>query len=304
MNKFIKVCLITAAIMIGVGLFTGLVVAAIGGPSYIVDRVNDGTFTISPRFFPGNINWHLDLDWGRNWRDDEIDDRWNYLEVNGVRMSEHSYTDIIDRVGIEHLDISIGVGEFELRPHDRDSYELRLRGIGDCYFYVEGDTLHFTGFDLSGRTIPGATVNRNRITLFVPRDVYLESLTIDVGVGMAKVEKLTADTLTATVGVGQLNMKDMDVRELEMETSVGSTEYHGSIRGDVRVSCQTGAVNLRVRGSQTDFDYEIDNSLGSITVGRDMVAVSGLNHSRDINNGADKKMTLDCSVGAIGVTFY
>ena len=53
---------------------------------------------------------------------------------------------------------------------------------------------------------------------------------------------------------------------------------------------------------KADFNYEIKCRVGSITV--DGEGFSGLSKERKINNGAAKKMELDCSTGAIEVKFH
>ena len=301
MNKFIKFCLIAATIMISIGLCIGIAVTAIGGPSLIRGLSAANSFISVPGLIGPNWGpWRLNWGWNGPWGADDIN--WNYLLVNGKKLDERSFTDSINSDGIRRLEMETGVGEFMILPHDGDDFEIRVSGVGDVVYRVEGGTLFVAGFDWSNRTIGGSSTKNNKMTLYVPRYMVFDHIDIEVGVGAVEMRELSAAAITAEVGVGALEMKDMWAGRLDLDGGVGYVEYRGIIDGDVEVNGSVGGIALWVQGAEEDFNYEMDTSVGSVTVGS--YTLAGLSGDRYINNNADKTMSLCSSVGAIEVKFY
>ena len=115
-------------------------------------------------------------------------------------------------------------------------------------------------------------------------------------------EALKADKIEIDAAVGAVSVTGADAGKLEVDSDVGAVKFEGNVDGDVDAECSVGAVKLDLAGEKADFNYEIKCRVGSITV--DGEGFSGLSKERKINNGAAKKMELDCSTGAIEVKFH
>ena len=115
-------------------------------------------------------------------------------------------------------------------------------------------------------------------------------------------EALKADKIEIDAAVGAVSVTGADAGKLEVDSDVGAVKFEGNVDGDVDAECSVGAVKLDLAGEKADFYYEIKCRVGSITV--DGEGFSGLSKERKINNGAAKKMELDCSTGAIEVKFH
>ena len=301
MGKFAKVCLITATIMICLGLFVGTIVTVLGGGNLIRGIAREGIVHIGPRginFWDWNWswNWGRGNSWSRYW-DGGID-----LKVNGTRIADKSYTSDFNFGEINSLNLTVGVGQFDIIPWEKDSFGIRITGMGACRYYNRGSTLHVEGFDFSGWNTTNINTRNNRISLYVPESIYYDELRIEVGVGSLDIRGLTVNRLRSEAGVGSVTMKDMVVERLYMNNSVGESIFGGEVRGNIAVDNGIGSTVLRIRGHEDDFDYEISCSIGSITVGRQ--SYSGLAHARTINNNAAKDMKLNCAIGSIEVSFY
>ncbi|MDR2546510.1 MAG: DUF4097 family beta strand repeat-containing protein [Lachnospiraceae bacterium] len=296
MIKFVKICLITAAIMIGMGLFSGIIATAVGG-RYIIREVLSG----ESWDFYGNRFLHFSSSgWQIGWNDNNS----RYLSVNGERMSNREFDAQISSNGINRMQIGVGVGKFDIRIHDEDTFKVRIRGGGDCNFYTDGNTLFVDGFDYSSSWHNRRSNNLrsiNTITLYVPAGIVLDEMEVEVGVGSMEMTELTLNRLTASVGVGALDMIRMTARQLDLSVAVGAASFSGSVNGNVTVSCDIGSASLHINGSQSDFDYDLSCSLGAISAGD--ISLAGMNSERRVDNRADKKMTLTTSIGSISVYF-
>ena len=305
MGKFAKFCLIAAAIMIGLGIFVGTIVTAVGGRNIIRNVANEGVASIGPgglRLWDWSFGWPWSWSWGGSswsWSGNNNSGGNIGLTVNGSKVSGQLYESSVKAVDINSLDITVGIGDFRIIPWENDYFQIEIDGIGKCKYYSQGATLYVEGFDLNGRNV--VNIN-NRLRLYVPEDVSYDRIRINVGVGALEIRDLATQELNTDVGVGSLTMTDMMVNRLNLTNSVGETTFKGEVNGDISVECSIGSVSLRLNGEYEDFDYAINCALGNISIGR--YSYSALVNESRVNNNADKKMRLECSIGNIDVSFY
>jgi len=288
--------------MISLGLFVGTIVVAMGGGNLIRAAADNGIVHISPwgvNFW--DWSWSFGR-WGRNINSSNAN--WSNgfdLTVNGERVSGNSYTMDFSFDNIDSLNIIVGVGEFKVIPWEKNTFGVRITGIGRCRYYDDGSTLYLDGFDLTGWRTTGNITRNNKISLYVPDSIYYNDINISVGVGSLDITGLTARRLNSDSGVGSLNMSNMSVDRLTMINGIGESKFRGVVNGDVSVDTGVGSVSLRIEGNEDDFNYEISCSIGSVRVGNQ--SYSGLASVRSINNNADKNMRLYCAIGEISVRF-
>ena len=300
MGKLAKVCLVIAAIMIALGLFVGTIVTALGGGNLIRAAANNGIVNITPW---GMNFWDWGWNWGRNWN--ISNNHWNggfELTVNGDRVADNSYSKDFSFDNIDSLYITVGVGEFNVIPWDKNVFKIKITGVGACRYYERGSTLHVDGFDFTGWTTTNLNTRNNKMTLYVPESIYYDEINIEVGVGSLDISGLTSRRLRSDSGVGSLNMNGMSTERLTMTNGIGEAKFRGVVNGDVSVDTGIGSVRLQIEGNENDFNYDISCSIGSVVVGKQ--SYSGLANDRRINNNADKNMRLNCAIGEITVTFY
>jgi hypothetical protein len=275
--------------MICLGLILAGVVIALGG----VDSFANINFNERYTFFV----W-----------DDLLENRSNNdLTVNRERVAGNSFsTDYQITAEITKLDIEAGVGSFQVLPWDNDYIRLEIQGRGNCKYYREGNSFKVEGFDADDswwqRASNSWRSEDNELTLYVPANHAFTDIEIDLGVGTLEIRDLVTDSLSGDVGVGKLIMRNMATRRLDLETGVGDVSFEGAVSGDVEAECGVGSITLLVKGNENDFDYLIDCSVGTVTVGNR--AYSGLNNTNTVNNNSHKSMRLECSVGSIVVRFF
>ncbi|MCL2050891.1 MAG: DUF4097 family beta strand repeat-containing protein [Lachnospiraceae bacterium] len=288
MSKFAKVVLIAAGVMIGLGLLFGAIVTAIGGPSLVRNVTNGGIVNIGP--------WGVAFgDWRWGWGEN------NHLSVNGDRISGKFYRADFSDDNVKNINITVGVGEFKIMPWSNSDFKIEIDGIGACEYYVNGSTLYVEGFNLVTRRSSRISID-NKLVLYVPDNIDYDSIKLKVGVGALEISGLNVNNLETESGVGSLAMIDMVAGRLNIANSIGETVFSGEVGTDIMADCNIGNISLRIRGAYEDFNYLINCSLGSITVGR--YSYTSLANESRIENNASKTMNLNCSLGNIDVSFY
>lgn len=324
MKKFIKFCLITAVILILVGLILGVASATAGGGRDVVRMALNGELTFNSDDIwgiPFGFEDTFDMDF-----DDAIDFEngtpiYDLDDVEVFDGSKEILSGDISRmelaVGtIEDFEISLGGGEFYLKNSEDGKYYLEAENAEKLQVYAQGETLHLKAL----RTKTG-DMGMN-MTLYIPADVSfnemklelgagtfeakiplaLENFEGEVGAGQMIVEELSCNDFDVNVGAGEFLGKNLTVNtEAELKVGAGHIGFSGDVKGELDVKCSLGGVQLTLAGSEDDFNYEIDCAAGSVII--DASEYAGFASERSVDNGASKEMNLECAMGSVEVFF-
>lgn len=326
MKKFMKGCAVTALVLFVVGFVLATAASSVRGRTTIEDVVDSVT--------GGRVHVNLNSlsDWGirvghtnmLGWLDD-----WEFLEEVDYVVDENigfdtNYGILKGNVAqyslgsdIRKLDFEVGACSFTTKPSPDDNFYLEASYAGKLQGYVENGTLYIRSTASVKRW---NDLNGCRIVLYVPAGASFDSADIEVGAGRLEFDRLSADevklevgagqiTLTelqteeleASIGLGQIELKDMEIGTLEAEVGMGDFSAEGALGGDAKVECSMGNVSLKIQGSQRDFNYELSRALGNVTLGSS--GSSGFASEKHIDNGADKTIDIDCSMGNVTIRF-
>jgi len=322
MKKFMKVCGMTALILLLAGIVLGVTASTVRGRTAIarvVETVTGGRV---------NVNFDGFWDWGSRVRDD-IEDRLPDVDYDiDDATSFDSHYDILGPdvpkfclgEAVEKLEVEAGGCIFRTSKSEDASFYVEASDTGRFQAYVEDGTLHVRVTTRTRSWSDWGKWETCEVVLYVPEGVYFSSadiefgagimefeglradrVTLEVGAGQITVDGLTADSLEAEIGMGQMELKGLDVKSLEADIGMGELVARGSVDGDVDVSCSMGNVDMEMKGRQEDFNYELTGAMGNIDLGA--ASYSGLGMSKTIDNGADKNMEVECSAGNITIKF-
>lgn len=221
---------------------------------------------------------------------------------------------------IQEMDIEVGGCVFEIETSQDDSYYLEAENTNKFQGYVKNGVLHIKG------TTKAVTVTGNNdctITLYVPADweenklhkvdmelgagvMELESLIADqilleVGAGQINVAGVQAGTLDISVGMGEILVNNMQVDNLLGEVGMGHLYLAGAVHNKADVECSMGSLEMVVEGAQADFNYDVECGMGNVYLGSN--SFSGVAQERYIDNGASKKMLVECAMGNVDISF-
>lgn len=321
MNKFFKYGLMTAGIAMAVGIVFALISTMIGGrillsnSGWILNRLS--RYGIWDEFEDWSEahhgGWHL------GWNKESTPMK---LKINGEiqDLKAIGQPGEISAVGIRNLDLSLGAGQFYIREKDTDDgiISVQVQGVGDCDYYTDEDTLHVESF--KGNHLIGEDLSQNQIIIEFPKGSSFDEVELTCGAGTAEIVNITANELeieagagevtvnsaevtkfSANIGAGRVEASDMTAWEVSLEAGMGECIYQGKILGELDAECDLGNMEIRVEGSETDYNYKLECSAGNIDLGGR--SVTGLAAERSINNGALVTFDISCNMGNITVSF-
>lgn len=334
MKKFAKVSLIAAGILAVLGTLFFLV-SAIGGGGNVIAYANEehilgdlngkgGSLMRKLLRLAGKWDYEFYPLYGSEDKESNVSGEERSSErlyLNDGDRGQGAGEWHIDTGEISNLHLMLGAGTFtvsEKAAGEGDTIDLYIQGEGDCDFYVEKKTLYVEGF--KGVHTLGSNFNRNNITLKVPMGMRFDEVEAEVGAGVMEFYDIEAVELEGNVGAGVLSLYRSEARELSAEigagefyaedifsqkadlsVGLGSCTYQGEIQGELEAECNMGNMEFLLKGKETDFNYEIECSGGSIEM--DSFETSAFAMERKIDNKAANTFELNCSMGKITVHF-
>lgn len=326
MKKFMKSCGYTALVFFVIGMVLATVAGTIRGRTAIEDVVEQVTggriqlrvpFLSSWKFRTGDNDI---LDWVDDW---EVFD-YDYYDLGDDIGFDSSFPILRGNVeryslgnDIQELDFAIGACRLTTEPSPDDNFYLEAKYTGKFQAYEADGTLYIRST---------ASVNRwddlrgCRIILYIPEDAYFDRADISVGAGKLELENLygkeisleagagqlilddlQADSLEAYVGFGQMEIKKAVVDTMYAEIGMGEFMAAAELNGDASVDCAMGNVELELKGDQRDFNFELSEALGNVTLGS--ISNGTFASERYVDNHADKTIDVECAMGNINIRF-
>lgn len=241
------------------------------------------------------------------------------LSVNGVTITAGEQRESFSAADVQSMKLSLGAGEFIIRTKDTDDgkIDIFVTGVGDCNYYIEEGNLVVDGFQ---KAFGISTGSISEVILEIPSGMFFEEVEAEVGAGTMQMEDITAGEVEASIGAGELTLKrikanefsakigagqviakEMDVQNAEIDVSMGECIFNGSIRGNLDAECDMGNLELKLKGKQSEHNYQIECAAGNIDMdGYHMAALAG---EKKIDNGADSEYDISCNMGNITVEF-
>lgn len=339
MKKFAKVSLITAGVMLALGLVLCFVCVMAGGRRLVRDireeALDDKIETAINRI--GNKLYEISGgDWGFVWQAEvprelvingqtveEAAEHGNEEHAGGLtageehgRMAEFQ----IPLEGISKWEIVLGAGSFIIEEkEENDGYmDITVKGVGSCDYRVEGSTLYMEGF--KGLPLFGNGGIENVITVGLPAGSKFTEVDAQVGAGIMNIQTLQTSSLEAEIGAGELLMVQVgaeelsaeigagrmeafatEVRDAELTVSMGECIFEGSITGNLEAECDMGNIELLLSGSEKEHNYEIECAAGNVEVGQ--YSFAALAAEKSIQNKASSNFEISCNMGNIEIMF-
>ncbi len=319
MKKFVRGMLIAAGCFMAVGLVLGIIGAA--GIDYMDKKYGTEENRMLVREAWDRVNkW--DFRWIKG------GGRGLVLTYDGIEFDENhdltygSFTDDSLRgTDIYKLDLEIGGGSLTICRGD--GLILKKDGGPECQYYIEGDT-----FYLKQRCPIGG--GETDITLTLPEGIVLEEadimmgageivtedlfsagkVEIEVAAGSITMEEVKADTFSVEVAAGSVEVDRLDAAECDTNVNMGNiTLWESLITGDLSAEVNMGDIDIFLRDSYENHDYEIECNMGEITIGTEggeSRTYSGLSNSVELygkNARGGSLFDLDCDLGDIYVKF-
>lgn len=316
MKKFMKVCGITALVLLILGFVLAFAAGTAEGTksiSEVVERVTKGKVHVNLRDFDDNFGIFIGEE------DSEL-----LYDIDETKLFDDDYEIFrgdVDKFavgsGVSKLDIEAGGCAFYLEPSEDSNFYIESSGNGKFQCYIRNETLHIK----TSHTLKDWKQYKDfEITLYIPADYtfkeakvelgagYLgapellaKEMDLTVGAGQIEVSKLVADTCEIEVGMGEILLEGVEVTKMDAEVGMGHLLLEGTILGNVDAECSMGSIEMSLSGREEEFNYNLEAAMGNVSIGNK--DYSGLAHDKAIRNSADKTMNIECAMGNIEVNF-
>ena len=230
-----------------------------------------------------------------------------------IHNGQHTDDTAANASDITELYIDLNYTNFTLIPSQDDYFHISSEGSGKYQYYTDGSAFYIDGF------FNRSTTNANRLTLEVP-DIGFSCVDIDFGAGTANLSSLKSDSLIMCIGAGELTVDDVScdylatevgagaasvksgkVKEADFDVGMGQLSYNGYINDALDAEVGMGNITLQLWDSQEQHNYDLECSMGVITLGQK--EYGGLAFEMEFDNGADSNYSLECGMGSINVSF-
>lgn len=322
MKNFIKVALIVSLVLVILGSLCCAVSLGIGFSydDFWAD-VEDGKYSFGPIDSIRKVTGRNRL----NWKDDG--ESWNSADTQDYTFEWKKEN---DKAEIDKLDLEVYYGTVKIVENTESAEEIQVTveyrkksHRRNVEAYKDGTTLRIeeTGSKHSWSN------DSTRITICIPEDMQkngimervslkqdagdifietpLTAKNIDIIVNAGECQALSKiyslEECKADVGAGEIDLREVEASKVSLHANVGEIDIAKITADDIDIDCGIGTIDATMSGREQDYDYEIDCSVGEVTIGDNDYA--GLGSKKKIDNSADKKMVIDCNVGEVDVSF-
>lgn len=327
MKGFTKVCLVICAFLAVLGVIFCAVSACMGfGYRQFWEMARDGAFQIGPKDFGF-------------WDDDD----WFTVEESKAEaastegdwvQSQESWS----AAGIRNLNIDFDFGRLEILPSDSDEIEMEVsyRSIWEkyqrtIYWMQDNDTLEVhDSTDRKIFSLFGHGVGDAKLVIRIPEDKMFEELKLEIGAADVDVSldtQLFASEMDISLGTGQLSGSSaqegkviLNAKEMNLDIGAGKLELSGIVADTLKADCGAGELSLKhvtakdvdvesgvgrvvleMNGRKEYYNYDVECGIGHVVIGDS--TYSGLGASKNIDNGADQDMVIECGIGEVEISF-
>ena len=199
------------------------------------------TEAISMHFPKGYIGWE--------WDDDDDD----FLHRHDGADRRDFGTDAVESYsGVREVKLEMAVGNVTVERHDGDTIEVETVGVAEelkFHSYMEENTLKL---EAKKRVTGIEGAEDGTVYLRIPRDLSLDEVSLQVGVGELQVDDISAGDLSVEVGVGNGVVHNFQAAEASLECGTGTLEATGSVTQELDMENDVGNIIYHAAGNRKE----------------------------------------------------
>lgn len=205
-----------------------------------------------------------------------------------------------DSTPFSSISLDVDLGNVTIAAGDDYGVDIRVWGKGyEVNHWYSGDTLTIESND-SGSVLPANC--GSEITVYVPADVWLESLYVDLDLGDLTLAGLNLEYADIDLDLGSLTGEALAVTTtFQVDADLGEVSLFGDLGEYVDISADLGSVQLGLTSPASEYCWGLAADLGSVTVdGKVQRATDG----NEVTGGyGNRTIEVDASLGSITVDF-
>ena len=229
---------------------------------------------------------------------------WNFEEVKSsdasVDVSDGEFDNIFE--DITSLELDLKAGEVEILTSYNDYVEIKTENISKklkLNHYRDGKTLVVDSTDhLEG------IVNQNlgTVSIYLPEELYLEDVEINVGAGSLYIENICANDFSVDIGAGEAEICSFLAKEADFDCGAGEIVAHGNADKVIDIDCGMGSISYYTSDHEDNYSYKLNCGVGEIVCGANHYSGIGSEQKID-HHHASKEMDIECGLGKVEIIF-
>ena len=279
MKLFTKISLIIAAVAGGIGVLAVVIGLAMGAE--LKDLEQMGIYINSDQVELSGVI--------RNELLDELEDEEHFFRDDYSSTSEYEET----FEGIQRLEVDVQNANITIFAVE-DSQEIRYAANrGKSIAKVNGSTLKLEE--------EAALKNHLKLDLYIPVGI-LSEMEIEASNGALTADEIIADNVSIDIDNASVKIQQLVVNnKAELQINTGELNV-GYFQGpNIDLECAVGAMMVGCEGTKNDYNYNLECGVGEIILGDE--TYSGLGGEKRVQNGGNKLIEAECSVGRIQIAF-
>ena len=312
MGKFLKICLILGIICIGIGIAASGAGVFNGGLADLKDQVLNGEWSVNLDELIGEVDLDVDPFF-------ELEEQQYFEEKHEVIEGAEDREERFAVAGLQEIHIKSAGVTVEFTEYAGEEIVVNISKVNQYQSFVKGNELHITA-----RGQDPKSLGEGMVKVMVPSTVYESGawdFEVESSAGAIHLNKIKAQDVEINVSAGTVSWTELHSGELSIQMSAGAVNGAGTVvsgetdielkAGNVDMSgilgvvtdieMAAGKVSIVLEDAYTDYNYNISCAGGSVKVGEQVA--EGLAKSMEIDNKAAKEMDIECSMGAVNITF-
>lgn len=129
--------------------------------------------------------------------------------------------------------------------------------------------------------------------------LHTDKLKISAGAGNITGERLTVDDeVSIDGGIGNIDFTDVNFKDTDFDCGVGDFRVSGVIEGDCDLDSGVGNIDMNIQGNADQYDFNVDTGVGTVRIDGEKIGDDYRSH-----NNADYLFKIDGGVGNIDIDF-
>ncbi len=145
------------------------------------------------------------------------------------------------------------------------------------------------------------TKNKNlSIVVYIPKDVTLDDIVLDVGACDLDFSNINASKLDVDSGAGDIDLADCSIKEVALDAGAGDVDLENVEFSKLDIDAGAGDVDVSGIGDISEYSFDVSVGMGDLTIGGKKM--SGMGRDYKATGSTDKAIVIDNGAGDVDVS--
>lgn len=160
--------------------------------------------------------------------------------------------------------------------------------------------------------------SKSSITVYIPENVELDDVAIEIGAGTVNIAEIKAKNVDFDFGAGNVELENISVNNntkiqcgagqviikkseltnANIDAGVGKLSYLGELKGNSKISCGVGSVQLDLIGDSDMYEIHAEKGIGDIKI--DDISVA----DNSTTGNGENKINIEGGVGSVDIKLH